>query len=275
MQYHSNLYMRIQYNLSRFKIEHLLIALLTFEAKTSGPNDLKAVVGAIATLVEEATFEATTEGISFKGMDPSHIALIDVYWPNAAFASYICDSEIRFGVRIDEFAKLIRRASKNDDIKITLTDDNFLQLHMGTSKRYKMRLVESLATEAPLPKLTFDAKITMPPATLDKILGDVSVVTDYVTIQIDNNTAIFSGKGDSGEASIDVPQDTENSVTISSEQQSEGTYSLEYLTPVIKAVGSASSTITCEFSNKKPLRVGFNISNMGHIHFYMAPRTES
>ncbi|MXX20497.1 MAG: proliferating cell nuclear antigen (pcna) [Cenarchaeum sp. SB0665_bin_23] len=248
---------------------------MTFEAKTTGPNDLKAVVGAIATLVEEATFEATTEGISFKGMDPSHIALIDVYWPNSAFASYICDSEVRFGVRIDEMAKLIRRASKNDDITITLTEDNSLQLSMGSSKRFKMRLVESSASEAPLPKLTFDAKIKMPPPTLDKVLGDVSVVTDYVTIQIDNDTAVFSGKGDSGEASIDVPQDEEASVTISAEQQSEGTYSLEYLTPVVKAVSGASSFITCEFSNKKPLRVGFDISNVGHIHFYMAPRTES
>lgn len=262
-------------NLSRFKKHYLIVVSLTFEAKTTGPNDLKAVVGAIATLVEEATFEATTEGISFKGMDPSHIALIDVYWPNSAFASYICDSEVRFGVRIDEMAKLIRRASKNDDITITLTEDNSLQLSMGSSKRFKMRLVESSASEAPLPKLTFDAKIKMPPPTLDKVLGDVSVVTDYVTIQIDNDTAVFSGKGDSGEASIDVPQDEEASVTISAEQQSEGTYSLEYLTPVVKAVSGASSFITCEFSNKKPLRVGFDISNVGHIHFYMAPRTES
>ncbi len=55
---------------------------LVFSAKTSGSEEWKAVISAISTLVEEATFEATVEGISFRGMDPSHVALIDISWPN-------------------------------------------------------------------------------------------------------------------------------------------------------------------------------------------------
>lgn len=249
--------------------------MLTFTAKTNGPGDLKAVVNAIATLVEEATFEATAEGISFKGMDPSHVALIDVHWPNGAFAAYECDSEVKFGVRIDELSKLVRRASKTDDIEMVLTEDNFLQLSMGSTKRFKMRLVESSANETPLPRLAFDAKLVIPPATMEKALGDVQVVSEYMTMDVDNGEAKFSGKGDSGEASISVSQDEEDSVTITAEQPSSGTYSLEYLAPVVKAVGGASETITCEFSSEKPLRVGFTISNMGHIHFYLAPRVDS
>ena len=45
---------------------------MTFGAKTSGSDDLKAIISAISTLVEEATFVATAEGITFRGMDPSH-----------------------------------------------------------------------------------------------------------------------------------------------------------------------------------------------------------
>ena len=47
---------------------------LVFSAKTSGSEEWKAVISAVSTLVEEATFEATVEGISFRGMDPSHVA---------------------------------------------------------------------------------------------------------------------------------------------------------------------------------------------------------
>ena len=54
---------------------------MTFGAKTSGSDDLKAIISAISTLVEEATFVATAEGITFRGMDPSHVALIDISWP--------------------------------------------------------------------------------------------------------------------------------------------------------------------------------------------------
>ena len=89
---------------------------MVFSAKTGGSEEWKAVISAISTLVEEATFEATGEGIAFRGMDPSHVALIDIAWPNSAFEKYVCDQDVKFGVRIDEFSKLIKRADKKDNI---------------------------------------------------------------------------------------------------------------------------------------------------------------
>ena len=91
---------------------------MVFSAKTGGSDEWKAVISAISTLVEEATFEATGEGIAFRGMDPSHVALIDIAWPNSAFEKYVCDQDVKFGVRIDEFSKLIKRADKKDSIEI-------------------------------------------------------------------------------------------------------------------------------------------------------------
>lgn len=85
---------------------------MVFLAKTKTPDEWKAVTSAISTLVDEATFEATVEGLSFRGMDPSHVALIDISWPNSAFDGYECDAALKFGVRIDEFSKLMKRAEK-------------------------------------------------------------------------------------------------------------------------------------------------------------------
>lgn len=247
---------------------------MTFEAKTKGSDDLKATVSAIATLVEEATFVATAEGITFRGMDPSHVALIDISWPNSAFEKYECDSDIKFGVRVDEFSKLIKRADKKDDIEISISKQNMLLVTIGNNKKYKMRLIESSATDTPLPKIPYDSKITLPSLKLDKILGDVQVVSDYLTIHAHNSKVNFSGKGDAGEVVIDVKEDSKE-INIDAKEDSTGTYSLEYLNPIVKAVGSASGLITCEFSNSKPLRIEFKVANMGRIHFYLAPRVES
>ncbi|MFN3654710.1 MAG: DNA polymerase sliding clamp, partial [Candidatus Nitrosotenuis sp.] len=145
-----------------------------FSAKTSGSDEWKAILSAISTLVEEATFEATTEGITFRGMDPSHVALIDISWPNSAFERYESDGDIKFGVRIDEFSKLIKRADKTESIEISITD-NMLLILIGKNKQYKMRLIESSATDTPLPKIPYDAKIELATLLFDKILGDVQV----------------------------------------------------------------------------------------------------
>ena len=248
---------------------------MEFSAKTNTSEEWKAIISAISTLVEEATFEATVEGVSFRGMDPSHVALIDISWPNSAFEKYNCDGDIKFGVRIDEFSKLIKRAEKSDGVEINISDDSMLHVSIGKNKKYKMRLIESSASDTPLPKISYDSKITLSSSRLDKILGDIDVVSDYLSIKTTQKNVEFSGKGDAGEATINLEKDMEDVEDISVSQESSGTYSLEYLDPIVKAVGGTADSIICEFSSEKPLRIEFKVTNIGRIHFYLAPRVES
>ena len=248
---------------------------MEFSAKTNTSDEWKAVISSITTLVEEATFEATVEGITFRGMDPSHVALIDISWPNSAFEKYNCDSDIKFGVRVDEFSKVIKRAEKNESIEISISDDNMLQILIGKNKKWSMRLIEGSASDTPLPKISYDSKIGLSASTFDKILGDIDVVSDYLSIKTATNNAEFSGKGDSGEAVINFEKGMEGLEEITVNQECTGTYSLEYLNPIVKAMGSTSDSIICEFSSGKPLRIEFKVSNIGRIHFYLAPRVES
>jgi len=248
---------------------------MEFSAKTNTSDEWKAVISSITTLVEEATFEATVEGITFRGMDPSHVALIDISWPNSAFEKYNCDSDIKFGVRVDEFSKVIKRAEKNESIEISISDDNMLQILIGKNKKWSMRLIEGSASDTPLPKISYDSKIGLSSSTFDKILGDIDVVSDYLYIKTSTNNAEFSGKGDSGEAVINFEKGMEGLEEITVNQECTGTYSLEYLNPIVKAMGNTSDSIICEFSSGKPLRIEFKVSNIGRIHFYLAPRVES
>jgi proliferating cell nuclear antigen len=171
---------------------------LVFVARTKSPDEWKAITSAISTLVDEATFEATLEGISFRGMDPSHVALIDIQWPNSSFDRYECDSSVKFGVRVDEFAKLIRRGDRKDTVEVTVSNDSKLvvKLTNGYNREYKMRLIESSSSSTPLPKLNFNSKIVMTGGAFDKILSDIQVVSEYISLQSDSNRVNFSGKGD-------------------------------------------------------------------------------
>jgi len=159
--------------------------------------------------------------------------------------------------------------------KIATSDDNQLLVIVGKNKKYKIRLIESSATDTPLPKIPYDAKIELSSKAFDKILGDVQVVSDYLTINTTEEKAEFSGKGDSGEVVIDLEKDMEDLQNLTVKTQSVGTYSLEYLTPIVNAVGTTADSITCEYSSAKPLRIEFKVANIGRIHFYLAPRVES
>ncbi|MEW5841008.1 MAG: proliferating cell nuclear antigen (pcna) [Thermoproteota archaeon] len=250
---------------------------MVFVAKTKSPEEWKAVASAISTLVDEATFEATAEGISFRGMDPSHIALIDIYWPSHAFEKYECDSVVKFGIRVDEFSKLVKRADKKDTVEVSLGDnDSMLHVRMqnGYRREYKTRLIESSASSTPLPKLNFNSKAVLTAVAFDKVLSDVQVVSEFISIESKSGRIDFAGRGDSGEASITLEAGNEGLEELAVKEDSKATYSLDYLSKITKAVMAMGGSVAAEYSTKMPLRLEFKIANVGRIHFYLAPRVQ-
>jgi proliferating cell nuclear antigen len=249
---------------------------LVFQAKTKSPDEWKAVTSAISTLVDEATFEANVDGIFFRGMDPSHVALIDIHWPNSAFEMYECDTAVKFGVRIDEFSKLIRRADKKDAIEVTVGNDSMLHIKISSTyrKEYKMRLIESSSGSTPLPKLNYNCKMVLTAGAFDKILSDVQVISEYISIESKQKQVQFLGKGDSGEADIILESGSEGLEELDIKEDSKATYSLDYLSKITKAASTVGGSVAAEYSTKMPLRLEFRVTNMGRIHFYLAPRVQ-
>lgn len=286
-------------------------------ARSKSAEEWKTIVSAISTIVEEATFEATSEGISFRGMDPSHVALIDVQLLNSAFEYYKCDGSIRFAVRVDEFLKLLKRAGKEDSIEVSIggagavgesrrergeeeveeeeegevtaleeskekemvalaSDESMLSIKMVSkyTRQYKMRLIESTSSSTPLPKITFNTKVVMKMAQFIEALKDVEIVSDYITMRCDGSMLQLIGKGDSGDAVITFNKGDEGVEEMSSNGESNATYSLEYLGSIVKAVDNADS-IVIEYSTRMPLRLEFKMPYMCRIYFYLAPRVEA
>jgi proliferating cell nuclear antigen len=137
-----------------------------------------------------------------------------------------------------------------------------------------MRLIESSASSTPLPKLTFNSKVVLTAGAFDKILSDVQVVSEYISIESEPKKVEFSGKGDSGEADIILDSGSEGLEELSIQEDSKATYSLDYLSKITKAVSTVGGSIAAEYSSKMPLRLEFRVANVGRIHFYLAPRVQ-
>ncbi len=268
------------------------ISELHFFTITKTSEIWKSISSAIMTIIDEALFDASPQGITFRSMDPSHIALIDINWPSSAFEKYHCDSTIKFGVRIDEFSKIIKRANTNDSIEIGVVSDNS-SLNIKTTgggylRDYKMRLIESTGNRSPLPQMIFDSKIVIGIATLDKILSDVGAISEKITIDssgisTNKKTVIFSGDSDRGEARVtmDVDDDDNNKSKvelleeITVKENSKSTYNIDFISKIIRAIGHQSSNlVTMEYSSNKPLRLEFLLSGVVKLQFYLAPRVQ-
>jgi proliferating cell nuclear antigen len=250
---------------------------LVFLAKVPSSDQWKAVANTISTLVEEATFEATVEGIAFRAMDPSHIALVDLFWPNSAFEQYDCDKQFRFTVRVEDFARLMRRAEMKDSIEITTTDENNLLLKFSNSysREFRLHLIESTAGPTPLPKLALNTKILLTTATLQRILTDISIVSDHISIETTKERTVFTGRSDAGSASATLEKKSPDLLELTVKEESIATYSIDFLMNITKAAASISDTVNFEYSSKMPLKLEFKLGDQGgRIHFDLAPRIE-
>lgn len=248
-----------------------------FVAKTQTPSEWKAVTASILTLVEEATFDVTTEGITFRAMDPSHVALVDLFWPSSGFEKFECSRPEKFTVRVEDLAKLIRRADSRDTIEISRHGSDSLVLKLGAKREFELHLIETSQTTTPLPKLSFNSKFTVIEPAFDRVLNDVSVVSNHITIESKKDALVFSGKGDTGRANVVLDKSGRDVPELDVKEESKATYSIEYLLKITKAAGTASDMIDFEYSSKMPLRMEFKLGENakgGRIHFYLAPRVQ-
>jgi proliferating cell nuclear antigen len=246
-----------------------------FFAKTSSSQEWKAVASAVKTLVEEATFEATGESMTFRAMDPSHVALVDLSWPNTAFEKYECDKPFKFSLRVEDLVKLIGRSDSKDSVEITSTEEDAIMMKFmnGYKREFTIHLIESTGGAAPLPKLEFDTKVTLTKSIFERLLSDISVVSDQVTIVATKDKLSFSGKSDVGKADIALEKNDADVLELQVGAESKATYSIDYLIGIIKAMGSVSDTLLAEFSTKKPIRLEFKLNDQGaRVHYFLAPR---
>jgi proliferating cell nuclear antigen len=240
-------------------------------------NHLRAVVEAIKPIVDEAVFTATSEGITFRAMDASHVSLLDISWKRDGFLEYECNEggEITFGVRIDELLKLLRRIEKDTQVEISIADGE-MQLTASEGKRtrnYKLRLLDASKSETPVPKLSFNTKVTMLYDALVNALKDIDVISSIVEIYTNESMIKFYGKGDAGDAEVVYWQDENTNIEMFNEvKESKTAYSLEYLLQMLNAVDA--DNVILEYSSKMPLRLQFLLPFRCDMQYYLAPRAE-
>ena len=239
-------------------------------------------------LTEEAAFDIDSSGVRFRAMDPSHVALIDLVWEAAGFEKFEFQGKgDRFAVRVEDFAKIIKRADKNDSITIsrngspssssTVASSEALQIKLGEHRNFEFHLLDRASVSStPLPKLSLVSKFSIMSTAFERVLDDISAVSNHVTISAEpGGTLTFSGKGDAGNAKVIFSQG--ELAKFESPVASDSVYSVEFIQKVLKPASSSSEVVEFSFASKMPLAASVNVGDPSKsklkLTFFLAPRT--
>jgi len=248
-----------------------------FKIKLADARLLKNMISAISTLVDEVTFNITPDGMNLRAMDPSRVAMVDFEWPKTVFDEYICETPTKICINISELLKLLRKTGKDETIELTLDEKTGkLQITLvgKYTRTFTMPTLEMTEEEVPTPKLSFNVKAKVTTDGLKGALDEASLVSDHVRLEADNEKLILRAAGDIMGAVIELKKGSDALLDIEASEPSKATYSLSYLSEIVKSASTTSDIATLEFSTDMPIRLDFQQPREGKLIFYLAPRIE-
>jgi len=248
-----------------------------FKVKVADAKLLKDMTTAISTLIDEATFDVNQDGIKLRAMDPSRVAMVDFEWPKTVFDEYTCSEPMKMCINISEMLKLLRRTEKDESVELSL-DEKTGRLQMTITGRYvrsfSMPTLEAVEEEVPTPKVAFNARAKTTTDGLSQAIEDANLVSDHVRIEIDNEKMVMRATGDLMGATITMKKGSDAILDLEAKEPSKATFSLSYLSEIVKAAAATSDVATIEFSTDMPIRLDFQQPKDGKLTFYLAPRIE-
>ena len=249
-----------------------------FKLEVADAKLLRDMITSISILVDEATFKIDPEGLKLRAMDPSRVAMIDFEWPKTIFEEYQCDVPTKMCINITELLKLLKRANKDEIVELSLDEKTGklqVQITGKYTRNFTMPTLEASEEEVPTPKLTFNVMVKATTEGLSQAIEDAQLVSDHVRLEADPEKLVFNAAGDLMGAIITIQKGSDTLLDLQAKEPSKATFSLSYLTEIIKAASQTSDIATMEFSSDMPIKLDFQQTKEGKLTFYLAPRIET
>ena len=254
--------------------------------KTVQIQPIRNMITAIKDVLTDATITYTSSGLKIINFDKTHTILLNVSLHANRFERYNCiPDKIIVCANTLHLFKVISTMSNDDTLSIYIDKADYhdgivshlgLQYDNGDIKQcysQKLRLIEPDTEEMQVPDVEYSTAINMPSSDFQKIIRDLSVISDKLEIKSVGNELIFKCSGQFASAEIHRAE-SDGSMDFILKQDSskiiQGEFSLKNLGYFIKCTNLCAQ-IEVYLENDLPLVVKYNVASLGEIRLCLAP----
>ena len=253
--------------------------------KTVQIAPFRTLMTALKDILLETNISFHPDGIRIINMDKSHTILAHLYLAAQNFEFYECKKEkIIIGVNMFHLFKLINSIDNDDTLTIYIENADYvdgivshlaLKFENGDIKQcktQKLRLIEPEPEELEYPDVKFSSIINLPSVDFQKIIRDLSCISDKLEIKSVGNELIFKCQGQFASAEIHRAESDGSMGFILKQNSSkviQGEFSLKNLGYFIKCTNLCSQ-IEIYLENDLPLVVKYNVASLGEIKLCLA-----
>jgi proliferating cell nuclear antigen len=142
----------------------------------------------------------------------------------------------------------------------------------------ELKLMDIDSEQLGIPDTEYKCTISMPSGEFQRIIRDMQVLGDTLTISCTKEGVKFGVTGDLGAGNVLIRQNStaekdEDRVMIDMQEPVELTFALRYLNFFTKAT-SLGPTVILSMSPEVPVVVEYPIGETGYIKYYLAPKID-
>ena len=253
--------------------------------KTVQIAPFRTLMTALKDILLETNISFQPDGIRIINMDKSHTILAHLYLAAQNFEFYECKKEkIIIGVNMFHLFKLINSIDNDDTLTIYIENADYydgivshlaLKFENGDIKQcktQKLKLIEPEPEELEYPDVKFSSIINLPSADFQKIIRDLSCISDKLEIKSVGNELIFKCQGQFASAEIHRAESDGSMGFILKQDSSKiihGEFSLKNIGYFIKCTNLCSQ-IELYLENDLPLVVKYDVASLGSIRLCLS-----
>jgi proliferating cell nuclear antigen len=258
--------------------------------KTVQIAPFRTLMTALKDILLETNISFKKDGMRIINMDKSHTMLAHLHLPAENFELYECEKEkIIIGVNMFHLFKLINSIDNDDTLTIYIERKDYndgIVSHLGLKfengdikqcKTQKLRLIEPDSDELEEPNVTFSSVINLPSADFQKIIRDLSYISEKLEIKSVGNELIFRCSGQFATAEVRRVE-SDGSMEFLHKKDAgkiiQGEFSLKNLGYFIKCTNLCNQ-IEMYLDNDMPLVVKYYVASLGTIKLCLSPLPSS
>ncbi|AFH43083.1 DNA polymerase sliding clamp B2 [Fervidicoccus fontis Kam940] len=225
----------------------------------------------ISKILEEVAIKADKDGIRLRAMDPSHVMLIDLFFPSSSFESYEANSEI-IGINLENLSDMLKRAKKGDKLEIVTEGNKFQLKFIGKFSRiFTESTVDVPYQELPDINLEFKADIRLSAQIFKDSIEDVEFLGDNIYFIANESKFTILNESEIGKAIVELDKDSGNIISLVCEGEQKSLYGLEYLESLLYSA-EVADIVSIQFSSGIPTKITFEFPQGARLVSYIAPR---
>ncbi|HIP92434.1 MAG TPA: DNA polymerase sliding clamp, partial [Thermotoga sp.] len=129
--------------------------------KVVGDYAIVRLFKGLNTVVNEAVFNFTSDGLTIRAVDPANVSMVEVEAPASSFNVYEVEEEMKIGLDVDRIVDFLKIAKKKDNVEMEHDKErNQFKIRIGSIEYQITTISPENIKEPKAPNLQLTAKAT-------------------------------------------------------------------------------------------------------------------